>query len=142
MPPSLFEAVLGRMFVALNHIIIKFKAMNFNFLIDIAFDYLRRYLMPKFAALAPFSDFLSVLFNFGEKTADVYTDNDPNNKEQMLALLESNCVTLASTFTIALVRLIRNANVRAKLAAIFADAARQLSPPSIAAASPTAMPTS
>jgi hypothetical protein len=116
--------------------------MNFNFLIDIAFDYLRRYLMPKFAALAPFSDFLSVVFNFGEKTADVYTDNDPNNKEQMLALLESNCVTLASTFTTALVKLIRNVNVRAKLAAIFADAARQLSPPSIPAASPTPLPTS
>lgn len=105
---------------------------NFNFLITIAFGYLRDYLQPKFESLAPFSDFLTTVFSFGEKTASVYTDNIPDNKAQMLALLESYCLTLASTFTVAMVRLIRSANLRAKLAAIFADAAMQLQPVSTA----------
>jgi len=105
--------------------------MNFNFLITIAFDYLRRYLQPKFEALAPFSDFLTVVFGFGEETARVHTDADPNNRAQMLALLETYSVTLASTLTVALVKLIRNITIRSKLAAIFADAARQLQPPAI-----------
>lgn len=106
--------------------------MNFTFLIDIAFEYLRRYLMPRFAQLAPFGNFLGLVFNFGEKTAEVFTDNLPNNKEQMLQLLEQECVPLASTFTASLVRLIKNAGIRAKLAAIFADAADQLAPPAAA----------
>jgi hypothetical protein len=113
-------------------------AMNFNFLVTIAFDYLRRYLQPKFEALAPFSDFLTVVFGFGEETVKLHTDNEPNNKAQMLALLENYAVTLASTLTVSLVKLIRNMNVRAKLAAIFADAAHQLNPPSMSAPAPNA----
>lgn len=88
--------------------------------------------MPKFAQLAPFGEFLRLVFDFGEKTAEVYTDADPKNGPQLLSLLESNCVPLASTFTASLVRLIKNAGIRAKLAAIFADAADQLAPPAAA----------
>lgn len=96
-------------------------------LIEIGFDYLRRHLLSRLQySLPKFASFIALVFNFGEDTIDVYTDENPNNKAQMETLFEGKCVELVSAFCSSIISLVKSAGIRQKIAAILRDTANQL----------------
>lgn len=60
-------------------------------LLDFAFQQIRKQLLPRIDVLPGQKAFIEKAVEFGEKTKDVYTDNDPNNRAQMAALWEQEC---------------------------------------------------
>lgn len=105
------------------------KFIPWKYLVGAALDAIAEFLIPRLRVNKHIAAFMGLSLDFGEASLERLTDGDTNNAAQMEALFVQKSEALLSTLLAGVIALVKNAELKKRIAAILLNAVAKLEEP-------------